>query len=135
MSTERYVAVRHPFTHENQVTEVCIIIASTLSWATALLFPTEEPSKPKPNFMKVFVVFIAVPVLLSFPAMIYFNCAVYKDVRRSEKQIAANQVSLEAKEKILKNKKAFYKTIVVLLASFLCYIPTNIFLVIFASNT
>ena len=135
LSAERYVAVRHPFTHENQVTEVRIIIASTLSWVTVLLFPTEEPSKPKPDFMKTFIVFIAVPALLCFPAMIYFNCVVYKEVRRSEKQIAANQISLEAKEKILKNKKAFYTTVVVLLAAFLCYIPINIFLVIFASNT
>ena len=135
MSAERYVAVRHPFTHENQVTEVRIIIASTLSWVTALLFPADELSKTKPDFTKVFVAFIVVPVLLCFPAIIYFNFVVYKEVRRSERQIAANQVSFEAKEKILKNKKAFYTTIVVLLAAFLCYIPVTIFLVIFASNT
>ena len=42
---------------------------------------------------------------------VYFNISVYKEVRRQEKQIPANQVSLEAKEKILKNKKAFYTTL------------------------
>ena len=55
--------------------------------------------------------------------MVYFNIAVYLEVRRNEKQIAANQVSLEAKEKILKNKKAFYTTAIVLLVIFLCYVP------------
>ena len=44
----------------------------------------------------------------------YFNFSVYKEVRRNEKQIFANQVSLEAKEKLLKNKTAFYCTIIVL---------------------
>lgn len=66
--------------------------------------------------------------------MIYFNVAVSdKEVRRNEKRIAANQVSLEAKEKLLKNNKAFYLTIIVPLAVFLCYIPTNICFAIFRS--
>ena len=30
MSAERYVAIKHPFTHETQVTEIRIIIASAL---------------------------------------------------------------------------------------------------------
>ena len=134
LSAERYVAVRHPFVYENQVTEARIIIASCLAWIIALLLPLVKPSQTEPDSVKIFAVFIVIPVLLYFPAMIYFNCVVYKEVRRSEKQIAANQVSLEAKEKILKNKKAFYTTIVVLLASFLCHIPRNIFLAIVVST-
>ena len=112
------------------MTEARIIIASGLAWIIALVLPLIKLSNAEPDFVKIFAVFILVPVLLYFPAMIYFNCTVYKEVQRSEKQIAANQVSLEAKEKILKNKKAFYTTIVVLLASFLCHIPRNIFLAI-----
>ena len=134
LSAERYVAVRHPFVYENQVTEARIIIASGLAWIIALLLPLVKPSQTEPDSVKIFAVFIVIPVLLYFPAMIYFNCAVYKEVRRSEKQIVADQVSLEAKEKILKNKKAFYTTIVVLLASFLCHIPRNIFLAIVVST-
>ena len=123
MSAERYVAVRHPFVYENLVSEARIIIASGLAWVIALLLPMEETPKTKPDFVKIVVVFVVVPVY--FPAMIYFNCVVYREVRRSEKQIAANQVSLEAKEKILKNKKAFYTTIVVLLASFFLLFSNN----------
>ena len=55
--------------------------------------------------------------------MLYLNVAVYKEVRRNEKQIAANQVSPEAKEKLAYNKKAFYTTSIVLLTIFICYIP------------
>jgi len=51
-------------------------------------------------------------------------------IRRNEKQIIANQVSLEEKEKLLRNKKAFYCTATVLLAIFLCYLPVNISIII-----
>ena len=120
--------------YDNQVTEARIMIASGLAWIIALVLPLVKPSQTESNSVKIFVVFIVIPVLLYFPAMIYFNCVVYKEVRRSNNQIAANQVSLEAKEKILKNKKAFYTTIVVLFVSFLCHIPRNIFLAIFVST-
>ena len=98
---------RRPFAYEKLVTEVRIIIAFGLAWVIALLLPNEDVLKTKTDFASYFTVFIVVPVLLCFPAMIYFNRAVYKEVRRNEKQIATNQVSLEAKGKLLKNKKAF----------------------------
>ena len=41
------------------------------------------------------------------PIVVYFNVSLYKEVRRNKKQIIANQVSLDEKEKLLKNKKAF----------------------------
>ena len=65
--------------------------------------------------------------------LVYLNVFVYKEVRRSEKQIIANQISLEAKQKLLKNKKAFYCTIIVLLAISLCYFPAYIIIVILES--
>jgi len=135
MSAERYAAVRHPFAYEDKVTEVRIIIVSGLAWLIALLLPTKDVFKTKTDSVGNLVVFIVVPILLYLPAMIYFNCVVYKEVRRNEKQIAANQVSLEAKEKLLKNRKAFYTTTVVLLAFFACIIPLNICFGIFAFTT
>ena len=132
MSAERYVAIKHPFAYENQVTEVRIIIASGLAWAAAFALPLDNVMLTETHFATRLAVFI-IPVILFFPAMFYFNVAVHNEVRRSEKQIAANQVSLEAKEKILKNKKAFYTTAIVLLAIFLCYIPTSICVAILIS--
>jgi len=61
---------------------------------------------------------------------VYFNISVYKEVSRQEKQIAANQVSLEAKEKILKNKKAFYTTLNLVVLILLCRIPARICIVV-----
>ena len=40
--------------------------------------------------------------------LVYLNVSVYREVRRNEKQIITNQVSLEVNEKLFKNKIAFY---------------------------
>ena len=131
MSAERYLAIKHPFTYENQVTETRIIIASGVVWTAAIILPTEENFTNKEHFVTILTV--SFTLLFFFPLMVYFNVAVYKEVRRNERHIAANQVSLEAKEKLLKNKKAFYTTVIVLFAIFLCYIPLNIYVVILKS--
>ena len=124
MSAERYVAIKHPFVYETKVTEVRIIIASALAWVTAIILSSK-------NLLATAVVIASETLLIILP--IYFNVSVYKEVRRNQKQIAANQVSLEAKEKLLKNKKAFCTTVIVLLVLLLCYIPTHICVVILIS--
>lgn len=67
--------------------------------------------------------------------MIYFNAVIYKEVRRNGKQIISNRVSSETKEEMLKNKKSFHTTLVKIPTIFLCFIPTNICLIILASFT
>ena len=131
MSAERYFAIKHTFAHENQVTKVRIIIASGLAWVAAIILTSEDHWPSKRQLLQI--ISICVTLFIFFPVLIYFNVAVYKEVRRNEKQIAANQVSLEAKEKLLKNKRAFYTTIIVLFVIFLCYIPMNIFTIIVRS--
>ena len=124
MSAERYIAIKHPFRHETQVTEVRIIMASALAWATAIILHTVGLS---PSVILI----VSETLLIILP--IYFNVSVYKEVRRNEKQIAANQVSVEAKEKFLKKRKAFYTTIIVLLVILLCYVPVNVCVIILHS--
>jgi len=117
MSVERYVAIKHPFTYETQVTEVRIIMASALAWAAAIILISADVSHRA-------ILIVSGTLLIIVP--IYFNVSVYKEVRRNRNQIAANQVSLEAREKLLKKKNAFYTTLIVLLVISLCYIPSNI---------
>ena len=114
ISLERYIAIKHPFTYQNKVTAGRIIIASGLAWVVVILLPTKELVKTDIHFARLIVASL-MPLML-FSGVIFFNVSVYKEVRRAKKQIAANQVSLEAKGKILKNKKAFYTTIILLLA-------------------
>ena len=88
MSAERYIAIKHPFRHETQVTEVRIIMASALAWAAAIIICTV-------SLWPTVIVLVSVTLLIPLP--VYLNATVYKDVRRNEKQIAANQVSVHTK--------------------------------------
>ena len=113
MSAERYFAIKHSFAYEDLVTEVRIIVASGLVWALAIILPMEDFWSAKIRNVTKFTVLVTQFIFLAL--LIYLNVSVYREVRRNEKQIIANQVSLEVKEKLLKNKKAFYCTIIVLL--------------------
>ena len=124
MSAERFVAIKHPFVYETQVTEVRIIMASALAWAAAVILSIKSLSPTA-------ILIVCETLLIILP--IYFNVSVYKEVGLNKIKIAANQVSLEAKEKLLKKRKAFYTTTIVLLVILLCYIPTNICSVILIS--
>ena len=77
---------------------------------------------------------VAITQFIFFALVVYFNVSVYREVRRNQKQIIANHVSLEVKKKLLKNKKAFYCTIILLLTIVLCYLPANIIVVIMISS-
>ena len=124
MSAERYVAIKHPFVYETQVTEVRIVMGSAVAWAAAIILSSGK-------LLTTAIVLTSETLLIILP--IYLNVSVYKEVRRNNKQIAHNQVSLEAKEKLLKNKKGFYTTVILLLVILLCYIPTRICVVILIS--
>ena len=131
LSAERYIAIKHSFAYENLVTEARIIVASGLVWAAAIIPPMEDFWPANVRNVAMFAVLFMQVIFLAL--VVYFNVSVYREVRRNEKQIIANQVSLEVKEKLLNNKKAFYCTIIVLLAVFLCYFPANIIVVILIS--
>ena len=88
ISAERYLAINHPFTYEDQVTKALIIIASGLVWATMIVLPTQDLFSTNSQFVTLIV--RCVLLFLFFFAVIYFNIAVYIEARRNEKQIAAN---------------------------------------------
>ena len=121
MNAERYVAIKHPFAYEIRVTEIRIIIASCLTWAVTII--------PYSKNLLIIAILVIFQMLLAVVS-VFFNVSVYKEVRRQERRIAANQVSLEAKEKLLMNKKAFYTTLIVLLVISLCFIPTRICIIV-----
>ena len=133
MSGERYLAIKHSFAYEDGlVTEARVIIASGLSWLAAIIiFPVGFISEASRQFTWSLTVFAALFVLI--PAILYFHIAVYQEVRRNKKQIIANQISSEARAKMLRDKKSFYTTTIVVVAIVLCYIPANIWLVTLAA--
>ena len=124
MSGERYLAIKHPFAYENGlVTEARIIIAFNTAWICAAIAYGIRAS----IFREISVVII----LAVISTVVYCHVVIYKEVRRNTQQIIANQVSFAVKEKLLKNKRAFNTTVVIVLTLFLCYIPTCIWLIVF----
>ena len=121
MSAERYVAIKHPFAYDAKVTKVRIIITSALAWATTIIIP-------RGNLFitaKLYKTILAVSEMLLLILLLYFNVSVYKEVRRNEKQIAANQVSLGARKNILRNNRTFYATVIITLLILLCHFSLN----------
>ena len=125
LSAERYIAIKHSFAYENLATEIRIMVASGVAWIVAIFLPLEDfwPA----NIRKLARLVALVMQFAFLVLVVHFNVSTYKEVRRNEKQIIANQVSTENKEKLMKNKKAFYCTIIVLLTIFLCYFQANVF--------
>ena len=131
LSAERYLAIKHSFAYESLVTEFRIMVASSLAWIVPIILPMDDFWPSNVRIVTIFaVVFMQ---FISLVLVVYFNVSVYREVCRSEKQIIANQVSLEEKKKLLKNKKAFYCTVIVLLTIFLCYFPANISVLVMTS--
>ena len=126
MSGERYLAIKHPFAYENGlVTEARIIMASGMAWMCAAIV-----CGIKTSILREIGVFFISAVIST---VVYCHVVIYKEVRRNTQQIIADQVSLAVKEKLLKNKKAFNTTVVIVLTLFLCYIPTCVWLIVFIS--
>ena len=102
----RFLAIRHSFAYETGlVTEARVVMTSVLVWIFAV------------STYRIQHIFNRIRVLLTFvviPTVAAFNVIAYREVRRNQEQIIANQVSLAAKEKLLQDKKAFYITFLVL---------------------
>ena len=118
ISGERYVAMRHPFAHFNLVTEARLLVASVLAWLLSIIFHIDvvvyksEVLPIKCATMGLCLAFI-----------IFCHVTVYREIRRHEKQIAAQQVTVEAKKQFKKDKKAFKVTFIIIAVLMLCYTP------------
>ena len=118
-------SIKHSFAYETGlVTDARIIIASGLSWLAAVFtIPLGYISEASRQFISPLTVFAAFFVFIT--AILYFHVAVYQEVRRNRRQIIANQVSSEARANMLRDKKSFYTTAIVLLTVILCYLPAK----------
>ena len=122
ISGERYLAMRHSFAHFTLLTETRLLVASVLGWLLAIIlhinFAVNESV-----FMPINNTFYG--LCLAF--IIFCHVTVYREIRRHEKQIAAQQVSVEAREQFQKDKKAFKVTFIIIIVLVLCYFPILIF--------
>ena len=115
VNVERYIAIKHSLRYEIIVTEARLIGVSALLWTITLLLTFLTGN----NYVQYDI------GLTSLCIASIFSCQVvlYYETRRHEKKIALQQVSVEAREKFLREKKALKQTTTVIFCLIICYLP------------
>ena len=134
ISGERYLAMRHTYAYNTGlVTEARLLIGSALAWLFSFALHI-------PFIFDKTVLFFAINntfIYLSLAITTFCQITVYRVVRRHEKQLSTQQVTEEARQKFLKDKKAFKLTAIIVSVLFLCYMPVcvvRVVLTIYRSN-
>ena len=115
VNVERYIAIKHSLRYAIIVTEARLIGFSALLWTITLLLTF----LPGNNYVQYDI------GLTSLCIASIYSCQVvlYYETRRHEKKIALQQVSVEAREKFLREKKALKQTTTVIFFLIICYLP------------
>ena len=122
ISGERYLAMKHPFTYTTVVTEARLLVASALAWLLSLilhiLFAVDNT---------IFSAINNTFVVLLIALIVFGHVTVYRETRRHEQQIVAQQVTQEAREQFQKDKKALKLTSTILAVLVVSFIPLAVF--------
>ena len=115
VNVERYIAIKHSLRYEIIVTEARLIGVSALLWTITLLLTFLTGN----NYVQYDI------GLTSLCIASIFSCQVvlYYETRRHEEKIALQQVSVESREKFLREKKALKQTTTVIFCLIICYLP------------
>ena len=102
ISGERFLAIKHPFSHISLVKESNLLIASALAWllpsvVNVYFFLAEN--------MIAFVLVDNSVILTSVACIGYCHFKVYFEIRRHKRQIADQQVAQETRKKVFKRSK------------------------------
>ena len=119
ISGERYLAIKHSFAYPTLVTDCRLLVASALAWIlTIILFGIHVV------FRKAATVRLENALVFSSSVFIAFcHVTVYRETRRLEHQMAAQQVTEEARKQFQRNKKALKLTSIIILLIVMCYLP------------
>ena len=109
ISGEGYLAVRHSFAYLSLVTEARFLVATVLAWLLSITLHI-----PLAVYESVFLPIKNTLYGLCVVLIIFCHLTVYLEIRRHQKQIAAQQVTVEAREQFQKDKKAFKVTFIVI---------------------
>ena len=121
ISGERYLAIKHAFTHATVVTKARVIMSSAVVWIAMMAFLL---------VVSHFAIFVFTYGAIIIFVTVLLHIFVYKEARQHEKQILSQQVSTEAREKFKQEKKALKLTTIILVTIFLCGLSPLIFLFI-----
>ena len=119
VNIERYIAIKHTFKYITLVTRSRILQSSALVWITTLFLTIPLAIVD----ILLYGVVSSYLVILSMAVIIFCQLALYFEIRRHEKRIAVQQVSVESRRKFLEEKKALKVTTIVVLTMVLAFAP------------
>ena len=125
VSGERYFAINRPYSCCTTVIRprVLIIAASICGWALASIELVTFSLDHDEDLYFLILMFSSLSGMTSILLIVYCHVAVYFEVQRHRKQIVQQQVSVEAKTKMRKEKKALKTTTFIIGALIVCYTP------------
>jgi len=125
LSIERYLAITYPFKYLELITELRLTASVVTVWAVATLLTVLTSIYTVNN---AFILnFRRVTTVASISILIFCHFAVYREARSQILKIATQQISTEAREVFLKEKKALNTTTMVIGVLFLSFVPLIIF--------
>ena len=113
ISGKRYFAMKHPITYTTMVAEARLLVASALAW---LLLPILHIP------LAAFAVRVNTVVSITIAFTVFCHVTVYRETRRHEQKLAAQQVKKEAREQLQKDKKALKLTSTILAVLVVCFL-------------
>ena len=120
MNVERYIAIKHPFQHITIVTKPRVLGSSVVAWIA--IFIVTLPLALTDD--SIYITVNNTVLLFSIAVIFYCQVVIYWETHRQERLIADHQVSVEARKKFLKEKKAFKLATTVLVTLLISYLPT-----------
>ena len=118
ISGERYLAIKHTFTHATVVTRTRLILSSAVLWIAAMVFVL---------VIRYLAIFFFISTAIVLFSIVLLHILVYKEARRHEKQILSQQVSMEARAKFNQEMRALRLTTIILVTLFICCLSPLIF--------
>ena len=126
VSGERYLAMKHAYSYATGlVTEARLLVASGMAWFFSLILHI-------PLFVDrpLFYPMNTTLICLSLAIIIFCHLTVYREVRRHQKELSTQQVTEEARQKFLKDKKALKLTTTIVAVLVLSYMPAIVFRIV-----
>ena len=121
LSIERYLAITYPFKYLELFTELRLTASVVTVWAVATLLTVLTSVYTVNN---AFILnFRRVITVASISILIFCHFAVYREARSQTLKIATQQISTEAREVFLKEKKALNTKTMVIGVVFLSFVP------------
>ena len=128
ISGERYLAIKHSFAHISLVKENNLLIASSLAWLLPVILNIIYFSFVENT--TAFVIIDDAIMLLSVTCIAYCHFSVYLETRWHQRQIADQQVTQETRKQLLRDKRAFKVTSLIVAAILLCSLPMIVFKIV-----